>query len=467
MHIFFQITMKRSNLQPSKQTAETRQKCPKFTKTEKPLSPVQRLLVNIQDELSQKQHRNEAAINQLPDEVLIKILSFSLERNDALCDENNIFQNVRLTCKKWFLLCTDREPWKNFAATVAIGCPELFNCLRGFLRYVRGIRNLWVGGSGPAVSQSVPVVWQFCDLLSMTRGLEHLSIELQHMKLGPMMFKAVKTFCPNLRHMSLVAGEDVTSWTCFEMLENLTRLDIFFIVNVRNEEFLTLILRRVKNLKTLQLTKPCIDVEKSVEHIAKNSSLIAFVLNVATYDHRVQSGYLSFSGKMDELETLAIRNYIHSEQFWEITLSEACLVDISRNCLNLKHLCLASNDTGITPNGIYAVVNNLKFLQTLILDQTSITDICLKYISQYCGHLERLSFNGCLDLGLGVKGLHYVFSNNAVFCRTLKKLRVCLDRYRAYEERGKPDCRSILRQRLEQMWGEEFYTANINIDDFV
>lgn len=80
------------------------------------VSPVQQLLAGIENELSQKPRQDLAAINQLPDEVLVKILARCLDKHQD--DTNNsIFSTVRLTCKKLFLLCQDREIWKNYVAT--------------------------------------------------------------------------------------------------------------------------------------------------------------------------------------------------------------------------------------------------------------------------------------------------------------------------------------------------------------
>lgn len=375
-------------------------------------SPVQKLLLDIEDELSQKPRQHEAAINQLPDSILVEIISHSLDQHEG-CGHNNIMQSVRLTCKRWFLLCRDRAIWKHFRARNTLRCGSKINrqCLSALLRYAIGIGGLAVN------IQSVPDI---AHLIALSNEIKYLFISLfslQHEMEYVQLFEAMKRYCPKLSHLDISGWIFNTPKKCesFNMIRNLKALTL--VCSDLEDPCLATVLENAQKLETLELKEPMLTLN-SMTIIARKSHLNTLLLHEPKLSYKIisrkESG-LIVNREMESLENLTIKCPIF------YLVKESCLVSIADNLINLKQLDLTEN-VCLTAIGIYHIVKNLKKLQIFVLDKTNCDDDGLQYVCQYCYELKVLAIFSCTRLGQ--KPFETIFSNKTVFSQTLTKLFV-------------------------------------------
>lgn len=383
----------------------------------KTLSPVQKLLLAIEDEMSRRNPRSdEAAINQLPDSVIVKILSYSNPvMPHVYCGHNNIMRNVRMTCKKWFLLCRDREIWKSYVGKKPLMntyvCKDEEQCMSVWMRYAIGIRHL--KSRDLSVGKLCSLVKSAADLETLLFSMSTVQYEFEYVEL----LKAVEQFCPNLHTLEIVMWTFITPDKCqaFKHVKNLKTLK--FTQSDFEDSSLSVILENVDKLETLQFHYSLLP-ENIVSVIASKGKIKALCIVGTRRPLDAGSAYkeLVFDAEIQSLEKLVVRFHQAGN-----LVRRLCLFGIAEHCKRVQVLDISGNNY-LCIEGILRVMENLKNLQTLILDKTNVNDKCVGYICRFGHQLKVLSVYDCsriTDLGYDL-----IFSNEAAFFLTLKELYI-------------------------------------------
>lgn len=474
----------------------------RFETFEMPISNILQLLNKTADDLRTRPSQDSAMINQLPDNVLVNIFKFCVTDRD---NPDTILLSARWVCKKWFLLCCDRDIWLDY-------CPQMRyvgkNKLMSLFDYAFGLRSVWLIVGNETMPGYLSVD-EFDRFLSSAKGLEWLTLDCHGISEEYMVLMLISV-AESLAKLSYLEISHYSQrrkpsevFVAFPTIPSLRSLSLHFCGNlVLSTGSFVDICRNYGNLTSLNLahsTQCTISgmfeiVHNLVQlrdlHLDETSLSDAMLFCVVlkcdnleelsiTYNRFTFVGldilFSDLAVFRDTLETLTLDEDLYQSHLHAIEGSPLNRRLGAAGALNLiqidnsymkrygSDLEMAYEFDVLSLQISRSIIASACQITELMLDNDyDVDDLVLLAISMKCNKLRALAFSGCVNIRFDV--VHCVFSESAAFHSTLRYLRMGATVYNICQEYI---CRTSLYRRLYNTQSIEIvddYASYLDLD---